>query len=133
MFVNVSLVSIGISKRQVIVIYSFKLERFVLVCGLWLTRHESVPVPDLGRLKFIVSLCSSNRIIRPSVCCMLSVSPRVRNFVPLTNKVQFIKFALAHSNHTCTGNSQRPYFFLQIKLLRTSYISFCRVTFPLFN
>ena len=27
----------------------------------------------------------------------------------------------------------RPYFFLKIKLLRTSYISFCRVTFHLFN
>ena len=27
----------------------------------------------------------------------------------------------------------RPYFFLKIKLLRTSYISFCRVTFPLIN
>ena len=43
---------------------------------------------------------SSNRIVRPSVC--LSVRLSVRNSVPLTNKVQYLKFGWWYSNQTWT-------------------------------
>ena len=41
---------------------------------------------------------SSNRIVRPFVC--LSVCLSVRNSVPLTNKVQYLKFGWWYSNQT---------------------------------
>ena len=87
MFVNVSLVSIGISKRQVIVIYSYKPERFVLVCGLWLTTPWICSGPRLNTESYISLMAkvhgefmpqpglkgllraSSNWIVRPSVWC----------------------------------------------------------------
>ena len=42
----------------------------------------------------------------------------------------FIAFPLKCMSFWCIS---MPYFFLKIKLLRTCYISFCRVTFLLFN
>ena len=45
--------------------------------------------------------------VRPSVCpsVCLSVCPSVRNSVPLTNKVQYLKFWWSYSNQTWTVSS----------------------------
>ena len=50
---------------------------------------------------------SSNRIVRPSVLLFvcLFVCPSVRNSVPLTNKVQYLKFEWWYSNQTWTVSS----------------------------
>ena len=48
---------------------------------------------------------SSNRIVCPSVC--LSVCLSVRNSVPLTNKVQYLKFGWSYSNQTWTVSKSK--------------------------
>ena len=50
---------------------------------------------------------SNNRIVRPSVhpSVCLSVCLSVRNSVPLTNKVQYLKFWWWYSNHTWAVSS----------------------------
>ena len=50
---------------------------------------------------------SSNRIVRLSVRLSVppSVRPSVRNSVPLTNKVQYLKFGWSYSNQTWTLSS----------------------------
>ena len=52
---------------------------------------------------------SSNRIVRPSVCpfVCLSVCPSVRNSVPLTIKVQYLKFGWWYSYQTWTVSSSK--------------------------
>ena len=48
---------------------------------------------------------SSNRIVCPSVCLFVCLS--VRNSVPLTNKVQYLKFGWLYSNQTWTVSSSK--------------------------
>ena len=52
---------------------------------------------------------SSNRIVRPSVCLSvcLSVCPSVRNSVPLTIKVQYLKFGWWYNYQTWTVCSSK--------------------------
>ena len=59
---------------------------------------------DQGHLVIGSSVCPSVRLsVCPSVC------PSVRNSVPLTNKVQYIKFVWWYSNHTWTVHLWFPH------------------------